>query len=160
MISKEGIDAIREAVRELEAEGYIHRTRFRNERGQLGAAEYVIYEIPQSASDSTEPSEYNEEHQPEEAEEIAESSDLVVDASPLSAVPQEDASGKAASDTSALVASTSVTSALDTGVQASPALAMPISQNPTQGTAILGIPMQLNTNIQNTYSEKDVTIKY
>ena len=156
LISKEGIDAIREAVRELEAEGYIHRTRFRNERGQLGAAEYVIYEIPQAASDNAEQSENNDEHQPEQAEEIEKSNDQTMDASPMSAIPQELALEIDESDTSALIISTSVTSALDTGVQASPALAIPVSQNPMLDTAILGIPMQLNTNIQNTYSPKDV----
>ena len=156
LISKEGIDAIREAVRELEAEGYIHRTRFRNERGQLGAAEYVIYEIPQAVSDSADTGENNDEHQPQESEEIEESDNQAVNASPVSVIPQELASEIDESDTSALITSTSVTSALDTGVQVSPALAMPISQNPTQEPSMLGIPMQLNTNIQNTYSPKDV----
>lgn len=45
-INKEGIDAIREAVRELERAGYVTRTRVRNEKGQLGAADYVIHEFP------------------------------------------------------------------------------------------------------------------
>lgn len=45
-INKEGIDAIREAVKELEAEGYITRKRCRNENGRFGANEYVIREEP------------------------------------------------------------------------------------------------------------------
>ena len=45
-INREGIDAIREAVRELERAGYVTRTRIRNEKGQLGAADYVIHEFP------------------------------------------------------------------------------------------------------------------
>lgn len=44
-INREGVDAIREAVRELERAGYIVRTRARNEQGQLKGCEYVIYEI-------------------------------------------------------------------------------------------------------------------
>ncbi|MFT8889884.1 MAG: DUF6017 domain-containing protein [Ethanoligenens sp.] len=44
LISVESIDAIREAVRELERAGYIVRSRERNERGQLKGADYVIYE--------------------------------------------------------------------------------------------------------------------
>ncbi len=36
-INREGIDAIREAIRELERAGYVTRTRVRNEKGQLGA---------------------------------------------------------------------------------------------------------------------------
>ena len=46
-ISKEGVDAIREAIRELEDAGYIVRSRGRNEKGQLSVTEYVIYEHPQ-----------------------------------------------------------------------------------------------------------------
>ena len=45
-INREGIDAIRETVRELERAGYVTRTRVRNEKGQLGAADYVIHEFP------------------------------------------------------------------------------------------------------------------
>ena len=44
-INREGIDAIREAIRELERAGYVTRTRVRNEKGQLGAADYVIHEF-------------------------------------------------------------------------------------------------------------------
>jgi len=47
-ISLEGVDAIRKAIQELEAEGYIVRSRVRNEKGQLTESEYVIYEKPVS----------------------------------------------------------------------------------------------------------------
>ena len=53
-INKEGIDAIREAVRELERAGYVTRTRVRNEKGQLGAADYVIHEFPMPTSPTLE----------------------------------------------------------------------------------------------------------
>ena len=46
-INREKIDAIREAVRELERAGYIVRSRERDEKGCLRGAEYVIYEQPQ-----------------------------------------------------------------------------------------------------------------
>ena len=46
LISVESIDAIREAVKELERTGYIVRSRERNEKGQLKGAEYIIYEQP------------------------------------------------------------------------------------------------------------------
>ena len=48
IINREGVDAIREAVRELEKAGYIVRTRVRNAKGQLTGTEYVIYEQPQA----------------------------------------------------------------------------------------------------------------
>ena len=47
LINREKIDAIREAVRELERAGYIVRSRERDEKGRLRGAEYVIYELPQ-----------------------------------------------------------------------------------------------------------------
>ena len=46
-INREKIDAIREAVRELERAGYILRSRERDEKGRLRGANYVIYEQPQ-----------------------------------------------------------------------------------------------------------------
>lgn len=46
LINREGIDAIREAVRELERAGYILRSRSRDEQGRLRGTEYVIYERP------------------------------------------------------------------------------------------------------------------
>ena len=48
-INRESIDAIRSAIRELEAAGYIARSRERDEKGRLRGAEYVIYEQPVSA---------------------------------------------------------------------------------------------------------------
>jgi hypothetical protein len=46
-INREKIDAIREAIRELEKTGYIVRSRERDEKGRLRGADYVIYEQPQ-----------------------------------------------------------------------------------------------------------------
>ncbi len=47
-INREKIDAIREAVRELERAGYIVRSRERDAKGRLRGADYVIYEQPQT----------------------------------------------------------------------------------------------------------------
>ena len=46
-INREKIDAIREAVKELERAGYIVRSRERDAKGRLRGADYVIYEQPQ-----------------------------------------------------------------------------------------------------------------
>ena len=46
-INREKIDAIREAIRELEKAGYVVRTRERDGKGRLRGADYVIYEQPQ-----------------------------------------------------------------------------------------------------------------
>ena len=47
-INREKIDAIREAVRELEKAGYIVRSRERDEKGRLRGTDYVIFEQPQT----------------------------------------------------------------------------------------------------------------
>ena len=46
LINREKIDAIREAIRELEKAGYIVRSRERDEKGRLRGADYVIFEQP------------------------------------------------------------------------------------------------------------------
>lgn len=51
-INREGIDAIREGIKELEDAGYIDRIRTRNEMGHLKGTEYVIYEKPRDARES------------------------------------------------------------------------------------------------------------
>ena len=54
-INKESIDAIREAVRELERAGYIKRSRERDERGYLRGTVYTIYEQPHTELTPEEP---------------------------------------------------------------------------------------------------------
>ena len=54
-INKERIDAIREAVRELERAGYIKRSRERDERGCLRGTVYTIYEQPHTEPTPEEP---------------------------------------------------------------------------------------------------------
>lgn len=46
LISLEKVDAIRKAITELENEGYITRTRERDEQGRLRGTEYIIREQP------------------------------------------------------------------------------------------------------------------
>ncbi|WP_206457915.1 DUF6017 domain-containing protein [Anaerovorax sp. IOR16] len=46
-ISKDGIDSINAAIKELSSHGYILRQRVRNEKGQLEGSEYTIFEHPQ-----------------------------------------------------------------------------------------------------------------
>ena len=54
-INKESIDAIREAVRELERAGYIKRSRERDARGCLRGTIYTIYEQPQTQPEPEKP---------------------------------------------------------------------------------------------------------
>lgn len=53
-ICKDGVDSINGTIKELETNGYITRTRVRNERGQLTNTEYTIYEHPQPKPDKPE----------------------------------------------------------------------------------------------------------
>ena len=50
-ICKEGVDAIRSAIRELEAAGYIVRRLLRGDNGRIVDTEYIIYERPQDNDD-------------------------------------------------------------------------------------------------------------
>lgn len=56
-ICQEGPDCIRSVLKELEAAGYLRRRRTRRDNGQLGDAEYLIYETPQhdAEGDDTNP---------------------------------------------------------------------------------------------------------
>lgn len=44
--SSDGRDSLRTGIKELEEAGYIHRTRKRNEKGQLREYEYEVFEQP------------------------------------------------------------------------------------------------------------------
>lgn len=54
VINLEGIDAIREAVKELERAGYVTRERQRNTSGQFTGSVYVIRELPIRSSPALE----------------------------------------------------------------------------------------------------------
>lgn len=49
-ICKEGVDSIGNALRELEASGYIIRNRIRGNNGRIADTEYIIYEKPREKS--------------------------------------------------------------------------------------------------------------
>ena len=51
----DGIDSIRQGIKELEENGYIVRERKRDARGRLGGIEYVIYETPEKAVENSAP---------------------------------------------------------------------------------------------------------
>ncbi len=45
----DGLDSVRQGIKELEEHGYVVRDRKRDEKGRLGDMEYVIYETPHKA---------------------------------------------------------------------------------------------------------------
>ena len=45
-LSRDGIDSVRSAIKELEYYGYVERNMIRNEYGLFPDKEYIIWEIP------------------------------------------------------------------------------------------------------------------
>lgn len=48
----DGLDSVRQGIKELEEHGYVVRERKRDEKGRLGEMEYVIYETPHNVDSS------------------------------------------------------------------------------------------------------------
>lgn len=48
----DGVDSVRQGIKELEEHGYVVRERKRNAKGRLGEMEYVIYETPHTVENS------------------------------------------------------------------------------------------------------------
>ena len=130
-ISREGVDAIREAIRELEDAGYIVRSRGRNEKGQLSGTEYVIYENPQAPMLDNPTQEKSFVADKPNGESKAEKS-LIFNTSKVISEPCEtsNSSGK------------------------TPMWENPTLENPTLEKPTLENPTQLNTKRSKTNSEK------
>ena len=64
----DGIDSIRQGIKELEENGYIVRERKRDARGRLGGMEYVIYETPEKAVENIVENSVPEQSSPANAE--------------------------------------------------------------------------------------------
>ena len=64
----DGIDSIRQGIKELEENGYIVRERKRDARGRLGGMEYVIYETPEKAVENSVENTTPEQSSPAKAE--------------------------------------------------------------------------------------------
>ena len=45
-MSRDGIDSVRSAIKELEHHGYVQRNIVRNEYGMFTDTEYIIREVP------------------------------------------------------------------------------------------------------------------
>ena len=64
----DGIDSIRQGIKELEENGYIVRERKRDARGRLGGMEYVIYETPEKTVENIVENSASEQSSPAIAE--------------------------------------------------------------------------------------------
>ena len=54
-ICLEGRDAVRSAIQELEAAGYVRRERVREKSGRLGGCDYTVFEMPQTIEAEPQP---------------------------------------------------------------------------------------------------------
>jgi hypothetical protein len=123
IINRESIDAIREAIRELELAGYIARTRERNDKGHLKGSDYTIFERPQIDEERTD---------------IERRTDSRI-------APGKSTRNKPTLENPILDNPTLENPTLDYPTQDKPILDYPTLDNPT-----LGNPTQLNTNRLNT----------
>ena len=136
-ICRDGVDSVRDGIRELERAGYVIRFRSRKANGQLGEAIYWIYEEPQTA--------------PRNEDDTVEGGSTVTS---FDLPPDDSAEEKPASDQpmSAIPASAFP-------ITGKPTSGKPMSGNPTQvissqETPALGNTTQSNNNILNTQKEK------
>lgn len=138
-ISKEGVDAIREAIRELEDAGYIIRSRGRNDKGQLAGTEYVIYEHPHQSPNAP-------------ALDITTQEKPVVvntqKSKPRSAKPLPINASKPVSESCEAPAN-----ALETPMWENPILDNPTLEKPALDNPTLENPTQLSTKGSKTYPE-------
>ena len=92
----DGLDSIRQGIRELEEHGYIVRERKRDAKGRLGGMEYVIYETPRVPVENTSVSVENESSEP--------TTETPICACPAeeSPIPENPIQGKPAEETATL----------------------------------------------------------
>ena len=148
-ICRDGVDSVRDGIRELERAGYVIRFRSRKANGQLGEAIYWIYEEPQNG--------------PQDGDEAEEDSGTVTsfDMQPEDEFPGEDkpAPEKPASDKPASDGPMSAIPASAFPITGKPASEKPMSGNPTLVShslekPALGNTTQSNNNRLNTQKEK------
>ena len=139
-ICKEGVDGIRSALNELEAEGYIKRNKFRKSSGQW-SSEYIIYETPCHSESELLPA---DEKEAADIITSAEEQDTAYESSPEDAdIPDKTYPKGAASDAESTTLENptrSKSTRLDFTTWSKPTR---LSQH---GEAVPANPTQLNTN--------------
>ncbi len=137
-ICRDGVDSVRDGIRELERAGYVIRFRSRKANGQLGEAIYWIYEEPQK--------------RPQEGDASDDGGDTVTSFD----IPSEDSLLVDQPEPDQPVSAIPTSAYPITG---NPASGKPMSGNPTQvissqETPALGNATQSNNNRINTQKEK------
>lgn len=145
-ICKEGIDAIRGAVKELEKAGYIVRNRIRHNDGTLGGMEYIIRELPEQPV-----------HTEESTETLAESevdgSDASSDARGHKLATTTSINGLVQSVETGAIADNDVNECVENSEESDPdklCFDVPTLESPTLENPTLEKPVQLNKDILTT----------
>ena len=136
-ICRDGVDSVRDGIRELERAGYVIRFRSRKANGQLGEAIYWIYEEPQTA--------------PRNEDDTVEGGSTVTS---FDLPPDDSAEEKPASDQPMSAIPASAFPITEKPTSGKPMLGNPTQVISSQETPALGNTTQSNNNILNTQKEK------
>ena len=131
-ICRDGVDSVRDGIRELERAGYVIRFRARKANGQLSEAIYWIYEEPQTAPRNGD--------EPEDAGGTVTSFDIP---------PEEEVAEKPPASENPI----SEKPVSDGPMSAIPASAFPITGKPTSGKPMPGNPTQVDSSQENPMLE-------
>lgn len=136
-ICRDGVDSVRDGIRELERAGYVIRFRSRKANGQLGEAIYWIYEEPQTAPRN---------------EDVTVGGSSTVTSFDLP--PDDSAEEKPASDQPMSAIPASAFPITEKPTSGKPMLGNPTQVISSQETPALGNATQSNNNRLNTQKEK------
>ncbi|MGN0536373.1 MAG: helix-turn-helix domain-containing protein, partial [Acutalibacteraceae bacterium] len=144
-ICGDGVDSISSALKELEDAGYIVRKRIRNAQGRLCGTEYIIYQIPQTASaESLE----EEENKPKRENPVLVKADKIEQVQSKGKTKQEDKVEHSKSETEP---------AREKPVQVKPKQEKPAQEKrPQSKKQILNIQESSNQSIYHDNSENEV----
>ncbi|MCD7854437.1 MAG: helix-turn-helix domain-containing protein [Clostridiales bacterium] len=163
-MSKDGVDSVATALKELEGCGYVDRRRNRNEKGQVTDTEYIVYEMPidktsepvlsetksckkaelEALENQSEPKREN----PEQAE-----NSQTRDTQPKTDFPRQ---AETVCEDCSSDDYTSNNPKWENLVQDNPVLANPILDNPVLEKPVQENPAQINKNIKN---KKEINTK-
>ena len=136
-ICRDGVDSVRDGIRELERAGYVIRFRSRKANGQLSEAIYWIYEEPQNG--------------PQDGDDAEEGGGTVTS---FDLPSDESAEEKPASDQPMSAIPTSAFPITGKPTSGKPTSGNPTQVNSSQETPALGNATQSNNNRLNTQKEK------
>jgi len=144
MYCKEGVDAVRSAVNELESAGYLVRGAERTVNGKFINGKFDVFEHPTNDAQQASPIPDNEPYAPADSVEEYEADDEDASSDDMQ-TSEKSTAEEAASDEAYMDDPTTENPSLDEPSSDEPSLDEPSLENPS-----LVFPTQQNTNNQNT----------